>query len=262
MVYLDHKIKKVVQINQIMLYDIAMKTISKEKIYSKKQIVSIITDSSKDNISDVAIYKRINKMIASGELTRAGNGQYVFANKKKFDYFITNDISLEILNKLENRFDKSAKYIVYESTILNMFLNHLIARPTVIVEVEKDLVESAFWALKEEGVNNILLNPSENENYIYNPYDGSGVIVKTMVSKSPIDHKNHKITIEKLVVDIVCDKTLNMFYEGAEIPNMVEEILKKYAVKFDSVRNYAKRRHCFDKLLKFIPEELKGVFND
>lgn len=234
----------------------------KEKQYSKEQIKSIILDSSKGNISDVAIYKRINKMIASGELSRVGYGKYVFSNKKKFNYLLSNNASLEILNKLESRFEKGSKYIVYESTILNMFLNHLIARTTVIVEAEKDLVESMFWFLKEEGFKNVLLNPTENENYIYNPYDGSGVIIKTMVSKSPIDNKHHKITLEKLVVDIVCDKTLSMFFEGAEIPLMVEDLLMNYAVKYDSVRNYAKRRHCFEKFLRCVPDELKGVFND
>lgn len=239
-----------------------MESIIKEKQYSKEQIKSIILDTSKGNFSDVAIYKRINKMIALGELSRVGNGQYIFCNKKKFDYLITNNFSLEILDKLEHRFDKSSKYIIYESTILNMFLNHLIARPTVIVEVEKNLVESIFWFLKEEEFKNVLLNPSEKENYIYNPYDGSGVIIKTMVSKSPIDNKHHKITLEKLVVDIVCDKTLNMFFEGSEIPLMVENILMNYAVKFDSVRNYAKRRHCFDQLMKYVPDELKGVLDD
>ena len=33
------------------------------------------------------------------------------------------------------------------------------------------------------------------------------------------------------MVDIVCDKTLHMFYEGAEVPRMAEDILKENAVK-------------------------------
>lgn len=239
-----------------------MEVINKENIYSKEQIKNIILQSCKTKISDVSIHKRINKMIELGELSRIGNGQYVFVNNNKFDYEIVYGISLNVLNKLKKRFNESTRYVVFESTLLNEFLNHLIARPTIIVEVEKDLVESTFWFLKEKGFKNVLLNPSEKENYIYNPYDGSGIIIKSLVSQSPINNKNHKITIEKLVVDIVCDKTLNMFYEGAEIPLMVEEILKHYAVKFDSVRNYAKRRHCLDKFFECVPEELKGVFYD
>ena len=234
-----------------------MEVVSKEKLYSIEQIKNIILNSIDGNISDVAVYKRINKMIATGGLSRIRDGQYVFNNKNKFDYELEYDNSLNILNKLNNRFDSTAKYIIYESTILNWFLNHLLAKSTVIVEVEKDLVESVFWFLKEEGYNNIMLNPSDDEYYIYNPYDGGGIIIKSMVSKAPINNKHHKITIEKMVVDIVCDKTLNMFFEGAEIPYMVEDILKNYKVKFDTVKNYAKRRHCLDKFMKFVPEEMK-----
>ena len=259
---MGHKLKKLVKINRHMPYDIAMEAITKEKIYSKEQIKSIILGSSNANISDVAVHKRINKMISLGKLFRVGNGQYAFLDKQKFDYSLTNGLSLDVLDKLVNHFDKTAEYIIYESTLLNRFLNHLIARSTVIVEAEKDLVESIFWFLKEKDFKNVLLNPSENENFIYNPYDGSGVIVKTMVSKSPIDNKRHKTTIEKLVVDIVCDKRLNMFYEGAEIPHMVEDILTDYVVKIDSVRNYAKRRNCFDKFMKYVPDGLEGAFND
>lgn len=232
---------------------------TKDKIYSKEEIRNIIFQQSHNEISEVALHKRINKMIDSGELSRVGNGRYIFTSKKRFGYINAYEISLDILNKLKNRFDNSAKYIIYESTILNLFLNHLIGHPTTIVEVEKDLVETVYWFLKESGYQNVLLNPNENENYTYNQYDGKCIIVKTMVSQSPINNKQHTTTIEKLLVDIVCDKTLNMFYEGAEIPSMVEDILNKYAVKYDTVRNYAKRRHCLDRLINYLPEELKGA---
>lgn len=258
----DHIIQKVVQINLTEFYDLIMEKGNKAAIYTKEEIRAFILDSSKTKISDVAVHKRINKMIALGRLSRIGNGQYTFASKPRFDYELASSASLEALHKLDERFGKGVRFVVYESTLLNRFLNHLIARPTVIAEVEKDLAETVFWFLKENGAANVLLNPSENENYFYNPYDGSGIIVKAMVSKSPIDEKNHKITIEKLVVDIVADKTLHMFYEGAEVPRMVEDILKDYAVKLDSVRNYAKRRHCLDRFANLVPEDLKEAFYD
>ena len=244
------------------MYHSNVEVSEKETVYSKKELTRILLNSSPTAISDVAIFKRINKMIAKGELSRVSNGLYVFSQRRRFSYSIESKDALGVLDLLQKRFDKSAKYIVYESTILNMFLNHLIANSTIIVEVEKDLLESTFWHLKENGYQNVLLNPSEHENYIYNPYDGSGIIVKAMVSQSPIDNKHHAITIEKLIVDIVADKTLNMFYEGAEVPSMVEDILSNYAVKFDSVRNYAKRRHCLDRFIDYAPDDLKGVFYD
>ena len=94
--------------------------------------------------------------------------------------------------------------------------------------------------------------------YKYN----SSIIIKNMVTKSPIRLKEHKITIEKLIVDIVCDNLLNQFYEGAEKQFMIKEIFDKYAVKYDSIKNYAKRRRAFDELLKYIPKEERSHFND
>ena len=236
-----------------------MKKGNKENIYSRKELTKIISKES--CLCSSAIYKRINKMIAYRELVRIANDQYVFSNKKIFDYSIVSNVSLKVFDKLKTKLDKGAKYIIYETTLLNMFLNHLIGKSTIIVEVEKELLESVFWFLKEEGFKYVLLNPAENDNYIYNSYDGSCIIIKSLISKSPIDNKSHKTTIEKLVVDIVCDKTLNMFFEGAEISYMVEEILNNYAVKFDSVRNYAKRRHSLDRFVNHVPEELKETFN-
>lgn len=256
----DHNIKKVVNFHHTVEYDIAMEVKDKDNIYSRKELTEILSKESK--LSNSGLYKRIDKMIARGELSRVGSGQYSFKHKHSFDYSVMNDISKSILEKLEKRFDKSSRYILYESSLLNVFLNHLIGRSTIILEVEKELVETIFWFLKEEGFNNVLLNPSENDNYIYNPYDGSGIIVKTMVSKAPIDNKHHKITIEKLIVDIVCDKTLNMFYEDSEIPHMVEDIVGNYNLKYDSIKNYAKRRHSLDKFLNCIPEGFKEAFYD
>ncbi len=69
------------------------------------------------------------------------------------------------------------------------------------------------------------------------------------------------MAIEKLLVDLVSDKTLNMFYEGAEIPLMLDEIFHCYSLKLDSVRNYAKRRHCLDKLVACLPDNMKDMFD-
>ena len=114
----------------------------------------------------------------------------------------------------------------------------------------------------KKGFKNVLLKPDENENYIYNPFNGEGVIVKSLVSKSPINKKEHKTTIEKLVVDIVTDKTINMFFEEAEKKDVVSNIFEKYALKFDSVRNYAKRRHSLDRFLDYVPVKYISLFYD
>lgn len=236
-----------------------MGEIAKDKIFNKQEIIGYLF-GYRPMISEVSIYKAINKKILSNEISRVGRNKYSFSSKKTFSYSIEKDFTKKVLNDLISRFGNDSLYIVYDTSLLNLFLNHLIGNSTVIIEVEKELRETVFWYLKEKGYQSVLLSPSEEENSLYNPFDGTGIIIKTMVSKSPINSKQHKMTIEKLLVDLVSDKTLNMFYEGAEIPSMLDEIFHSYSLKLDSIRNYAKRRHCLDKFVACLPDDMKDMF--
>ena len=152
---------------------------------------------------------------------------------------------------MKNHYSLDLEYTIYETNIvLNIFLNHLLAHSTIILEVPKTFMEHVFFSLKENGFKNILLDPSEDDLYRYS--EDNTIIIHQLISKAPINKKERKITIEKLIVDIICDPLLNCFYEGAEIGNMVEEILLNYKVRYDTLENYAKRRHAFSKLMKYI----------
>ena len=241
-----------------MMYHIDMEKTEKIRTLTKEEMKNIVTGGIA--ISNAATYKRINKMISDGKISRVATGQYALTSKERFSYSLESKTSKKVFDVLTKKLHKSAKFIVYESSVLNLFLNHLIANSTVIVEVEKDLLEQVYWLLKDDGFKNVLLKPDENENYIYNPFNGEGIIVKSLVSKSPINKKEHKTSIEKLVVDIVIDKTINMFFEEAEKKDIVSNIFEKYGIKFDSVRNYAKRRHSLDRVLDYVPDKYISLF--
>lgn len=235
-----------------------MKNKDEIKTYTKEEIEQHILKEAGKEMNEAAIYKRINKLLDSGVLVRIGQGLYCFSDKRKYDYSFEEPISYQVLDVLNKSFPNNLEYIVYESTILNEFLNHLLAHSVTIIEVPKNYAEDIFWALQESGFKDVMLNPTSDERYKYNP----SIIIKNMVTKAPIKLKEHKITIEKLVVDIICDNLLNQFYEGAEKQRMIKEIFDKYAVKYDSVKNYAKRRKAFDELIKYIPKEERSYFDD
>ena len=241
-----------------MCYTIAMKNKDEIKTYTKEEIEQYVLNEAGKEMNEAAIYKRINKLLDSGVLVRIGQGLYCFSDKRKYDYSFEEPISYQVLDVLNKSFPNNLEYIVYESTILNEFLNHLLAHSVTIIEVPKNYAEDIFWALQESGFKDVMLNPTSDERYKYNP----SIIIKNMVTKAPIKLKEHKITIEKLVVDIICDNLLNQFYEGAEKQRMIKEIFDKYAVKYDSVKNYAKRRKAFDELIKYIPKEERSYFDD
>ena len=235
-----------------------MKKENTNKTFTKKEIEQYVLKEAGREMNEAAIYKRINKLINSGFIVRVGQGLYCFSDKNRYDYSLQEPLSHDVFNILKNSFPNNLDYIIYESTILNEFLNHLLAHSITIIETPKKYAEDLFWKLQERGFKDIMINPTDDERYRYNP----SVIIKNMVTKSPINLKEHKMTIEKLIVDIVCDNLLNQFYEGAEKKYIINEIFSKYAIKYDSVKNYAKRRKAFDELIKYIPKEERCHFYD
>ena len=212
----------------------------------RNDLVNIVKKEAGRDINSAATYKRINKHIKSGEINRVGKGKYSYIVKPSFDYEFESEIGVSIKSFLKKTFPNRLEYIVYESTVLNEFLNHLLTKPIVIVEANKKYVEDVFWELQSNGFNNVMLNPSDDERYKYSP----DIIVKTMVSRAPINLKEHKLTAEKLIVDIACDRVLNQFYEGNEKYKMIKEISNKYLIRWDTLNTYAKRRNAFDELIE------------
>ena len=53
---------------------------------------------------------------------------------------------------------------------------------------------------------------------------------------------------------------MRYFFEGAETGPAVEEIVTSYSLDYAKVRTYAKRRGCYEKLLQYIPEEVRRKY--
>ena len=229
-------------------------------IYSTEDLMSLILKSNPKYKSS-SLYNKIKDMENNGEITRVGKTQYVFAKRKTFNNEIESNIAKKVDKLIKNNYSSDFEYVIYETnTALNQFLNHLINRNVVILEVDKFFLEHVFNTLKDAGYKSILMNPSKEDVFRYTEKDS--IILLPLISKSPIDKKNKRTTIEKLAIDMICSATLNCFYEGAELPDMIRDILFNYKVRYDTLRNYAKRRHALDKLKLLAPKTMEMMFND
>lgn len=107
------------------------------------------------------------------------------------------------------------------------------------MDVERDVCESVFFFLKEEGFNvilqkNIYDDLSEFEWYI---------IVRNLVSESPVKKVN-KITvasIEKILIDLYADKIFLPF-QGNELKHIFETAFENYTINENTLLRYASRK--------------------
>lgn len=208
-----------------------------------------------------SLYLKIGEKVKNGDITKIGKSQYVLGSRKPFQYEIEPQIAKKINRIMKDRYSSDFEYSMFEiNVVLNQFLNHLITRHAIVLEVPKSFVDHVFITLKEAGIKNILSMPNRKDIFKY--LEDYSIILLPLISKAPIDKKSHKITIEKLIVDLISSSTLNCFYEGAELPEIINDILSNYNVRYDTLRNYAKRRNVFDKLLELSPKTTEVIIDD
>lgn len=201
-----------------------------EGIIDSKKLASMIESKS--------VYREIGKLIQDNRITRLGRGQYIAGSKAKYDYTPSED--LKKVEKVIRRQFSDLDFRIGEAYQLNWFVNHQISRNVVVVDVEKMLTESVFFTLREKF--HTLLRPGMKEmaNYIQ---DGT-VIVQNLVSGSPSAKDNNIAPLEKLLVDIVCDKKYLNFIQKSEFSGIYENAFASYNINRAAMLRYAGRRSC------------------
>jgi hypothetical protein len=159
------------------------------------------------------------------------------------------------------------KYCIWSTKIVQEFMLHIPGKFINIIEVEKEAIEPVYDFLKEQNVKNIFIQPDKQviERYIYE--NQAAIILQSLVSKSPTQKVNKvsSTTLEKLIVDLYCDKKLFAAFQGSEFVHIVNSAYRRYSINFTKLFNYSKRRGKETELMNFIYDKTdipKSILND
>lgn len=176
-----------------------------------------------------------------GVLHKIGNGLYKLGQETIYYPEITRNIKI-VYTKISKQFPY-ASFCIWYTASLNEFMVHQPGKFLLMVEVEKDAAESVFYFVKEFH-KDVFLNPNEEiyRNYIAGKQ--SVIIVKTLISEAPVQEIYDVKTpiIEKILVDLFCDKVVYSSFQGAELRNIFINVFNKYTVNITSLLRYADRR--------------------
>ncbi len=139
--------------------------------------------------------------------------------------------------------------------------------PVLFLEIEKDALEPVFHYLQDLKTESVFLQPNERELNRYVNEKEDAIIIKQLVTKSPLSilNKVPTITLEKLIVDIYSDKKIFEAYQGSEFVHIINNIYKKYSLDITTLLNYAKRRTKEKELKEFLllkTDLPKTILND
>lgn len=210
----------------------------KNAVYSENEIYGLVKRQKQD-VSEQKLKWILYELERDGVLSRIGTKRYI-AGVKKYTYELRKE-SKAIDEFISSSFPE-ANYVIWESTQLNEWVNFLLNQNTIFIDVEKELFDFVIDGLMEELGNEytILINPDEQTVSRYGR--DNLVIVKKLFSRSPSDKKEHKIKLEKLIVDLLCDKYYSWMLDSSAIEDVFAGVKKSYAIDATKMLNYAKRR--------------------
>ncbi len=192
-------------------------------------------------VKKTTINWRVYTLIQKGVLTRIGRGKFCLGSNNIFSPELNRKEKV-IYNKLKSEFP-FVEICVWNTKILNEFMQHQPGNFQIIVEVEKEVTQSVFYFLKELNYP-VFIEPTEEILEKYLPTDKEAIIIKSLVSESPLQEIGNirTVTIEKLLVDIFSDTIIFSAQQGAELRTIFQEAFNKYTVNHSKMLRYASRR--------------------
>jgi hypothetical protein len=138
-----------------------------------------------------------------------------------------------------------AQYCLWDLSVMNSLLQHLINFNVYFVDVERSATEAVYLALKEKFPKAMAV---QNLYGTLSDFD-KNLIVRPFIERSPIQ-KNGNIsvaTLEKILVDLATDKEFTAFQEY-EINHIFENSFLNFSINKNSLLYYAERKKKTDKI--------------
>jgi len=223
----------------------------KDKALIKDAEIKAFYTSLEPEITGNTISIRISRLIKKLVISRIAQGEYILGSTKAYQPVPESEL-LTLYKKLKKEFPL-LPFCVWSTKLLNEFMLHQPFHFFILVETESDATETVFNYLKEFN-KEVFFNPDENTLYLYAFRYKRSIIVKNLVTEAPMQtiEKIQTISIEKMLVDIFCDRSIFNAQQGSELEQIFTEAFSKYSVNKTKLIRYASRRAKRKKMNEFL----------
>jgi hypothetical protein len=193
-------------------------------------------------------------MLKSGNLTKVARNVYVVQSEREKPIYhpAYSDLAAKLTAQISDKYP-SVSFTVFETALMNDFLNHLVAQNTVFIQVDKDVSVFIFRFLQELGYEHLLYKPKKADYALY--WEKDCIVVTDMISEAPLSASApHEICLEKMLVDMYCDKLISSAYSKSEYPEVLKQAMETYHIEPAKMMRYARRRGKEHELKKILEE--------
>ena len=162
------------------------------------------------------------------------------------------ELAAKLIAQISDKYP-SVHFTVFETALMNDFLNHLVTQNTVFVQAEKDISIFIFRFLQQLGYEHLLYKPNKADYALY--WKKDCIVVTDMISEAPLSASApHEICLEKMLVDMYCDKLISSAYSKSEYPEVLKQAMETYHIESTKMMRYARRRGRENEMKKILEE--------
>lgn len=207
--------------------------------------------NKKQQVNKQYVLNRLSALVKQSAIARLGHGVYAKNDKAVFLPKLS-DKTLTLAAELRKSYP-FVKFSIYEGSCISPLLHHIAPNEITYIDVQKDAAEFVFDFLKGLDLT-VYLTPDEDMMYRYISLENPAIIIKSLVSESPLGKVNDFFvpTLEKLLVDIYRDPDFN-YLQGGEYYSIAENAVKLFILNKTKLYRYAQRRG--------VKQELEKIFD-
>ena len=195
----------------------------------------------------------LSNLCKLGKLRRLGRGIYTLQDKAIFQVKASRKVR-SLYKKLHKEFPY-ADFCIYDGSILTPLLHDLSPNASIYIETNRDVTESVFNHLNQRYQGRIFLTPTKEITSTYIDFSKDNVIVKPLVTESPLTDDNGvpMPTLEKILIDTRTDADF-YYLHGYENQEMLRTAMDHYDVNQTRLLRYADRRNEKESILNDLKE--------
>ena len=234
-------------------YEATSKKLEAGHRYSHQELIKLLKNNY-PQMRDSSYHWAVCGMLKSGSLTKIARNVYVVQNERKKPVYrpAYSDLAAKLISQVSDKYP-SVHFTVFETALMNDFLNHLVAQNTVYIQMENDVSVFVFRFLQELGYDHLLYKPNKDDYALY--WKKDCIVVTDLISEAPLSASApHEICLEKMLVDMYCDKLISSAYSKSEYPEVLRQAMETYHIESTKMMRYARRRGREDELKKILEE--------
>lgn len=210
--------------------------------FTRQEVYSFFQKYEPD-ISEGAVAWRIYDLRKQNLLRDVKRGVYSLTELPAFTPPLSEELLL--LNSILHEFSDSNSCNIWDTKWVNDFVELQTTSSMVVVEVEKEIMDSVFYAFKDRNISEVYIKPDSTVIQKYVSEANRPVVIKPIVSRSPLQTiQDVKVpTLEKILVDIFCDDKLYYAFQGNQLQRIYEKVVTSHPINFSTLFTYAKRRN-------------------